>query len=139
MRRILVDNKTGQFTRDRGVKGKRKLLVGATLIVTGILSSLSDFHLERILGFEYSRLFDLLQHGGYYFLLTLTLLYLLPAERHSVIFFLFIFSFSVIFEAIQLLIPERTFSEFDIMSNFLGITTGFIVKNIYSVYLSKGH
>jgi len=108
------------------------------LLVTIVLSSLSDFHLERLLGLEYSKGFDMLQHGGYYFLLTLFLLYQLPSQRGSFSFYLAPFSLPVIVESIQLFTPGRTFSEFDIFSNFLGITLGFVLNNFLSGAKQKG-
>ncbi len=112
----------------RQKKGKR-IFVLLALVLTVVLSSLSDFHLDRLLGLDYSKGFDLLQHGGYYFLLTLFLLYQLPSQRGSFSFYLSLFSFSVMVECIQLFTPGRTFSEFDLFSNFLGITAGFILNN----------
>lgn len=131
MKRLIIDRKTGFVISEGKIKRKRKLILLIALSVTCLLSSLSDFHLDKILGIDYSIWFDMLQHGGYYFFLTLVLLYYLPLERKSGSFFLFLFSFSVIFEAFQLVIPGRTFSELDLGSNLLGITLGFISMNIY--------
>jgi VanZ family protein len=116
---------------ERKVKRKRKWILLIALSVTCLLSSLSDFHLDQILGIDYTVGFDMLQHGGYYLVLTVVLLYYLPLERKSGSFFLFLFSFSVLFEALQLVIPGRTFSELDIVSNFLGIAAGFVLINTY--------
>jgi VanZ family protein len=139
LRRVLIDNKTGFIIRPGKMKHKRRrwVLVLFSLLLTVVLSSLSDFHLERILGLEYSKGFDMLQHGGYYFLLTLFLLYQLPFQRRSFSFYISLFSFSVLVECIQLFTPGRTFSEFDIMSNFLGITLGFILNNLFSQVQTK--
>lgn len=134
MKRLIIDRKTGLIVSERKIKRKRAWVLLIALSVTGVLSSLSDFHLDKILDIDYSVGFDMLQHGGYYFVLTLVLLYYLPLERKSGSFFLFLFSFSVLFEALQLVIPGRTFSELDILSNFLGIMTGYIVKNMYHNY-----
>lgn len=131
MKRVLINRKTGEVFKDTTVKKKNKWIALSALIITGVLSSLSDFHMEKILGIEYNIYFDMFQHGGYYFLLTLFLIYLLPHERRSTVFFLFIFFFSFLFEALQLIIPSRTFTQLDIVSNLLGIATGFIVYNIY--------
>ena len=131
MKRLIIDRKTGFVISEGKIKRKRKLILLIALSVTCLLSSLSDFHLDKIIGIDYSIWFDMLQHGGYYFFLTLVLLYYLPLERKSGSFFLFLFSFSVIFEALQLVIPGRTFSELDLGSNLLGITMGFIIMNSY--------
>jgi VanZ family protein len=132
LRRVIIDNKTGFLVRPGKIRqNKRKRVwIILSLALTIILSSLSDFHLEKMLGLEYSKGFDMLQHGGYYFLLTLFLLYQLPSQRRSFSFYLSLFSFSVLVESIQLFTPGRTFSEFDIFSNFLGITLGFILNNL---------
>jgi len=121
---------------ERKVKRKRKWILLIALSVTGLLSSLSDFHLDQILGIDYTVGFDMLQHGGYYLVLTVVLLYYLPLERKSGSFFLFLFSFSVLFEALQLVIPGRTFSELDIVSNFLGIAAGYFLINTYHNYFT---
>ncbi len=121
---------------ERRVKRKRKWILLIALSVTGLLSSLSDFHLDQILGIGYTVGFDMVQHGGYYLVLTVVLLYYLPLERKSGSFFLFLFSFSVLFEALQLVIPGRTFSELDIVSNFLGIAAGYFLINTYYNYFA---
>lgn len=131
MKRIIIDRRTGFVISAGKIKRKRKLILLIALSVTCLLSSLSDFHLDKILGIGYTTWFDMLQHGGYYFFLTVVLLYYLPLERKSGSFFVFLFSFSVLFEALQLIIPGRTFSELDLTSNFLGITMGYVVTNIY--------
>jgi len=131
LRRVIIDNKTGFLIRPDKLRRKKKqrILVILSLALTVVLSSLSDFHLERVLGLEYSKGFDMLQHGGYYFLLTLFLLDQLPSQQGSFSFYISLFSFSVIVESIQLFTPGRTFSEFDLFSNFLGITLGFVTNN----------
>lgn len=132
LRRVIIDNKTGFLVRPGKIRQqkRRRIWIILSLALTVLLSSLSDFHLEKILGLEYSKGLDLLQHGGYYFLLTLFLLYQLPTQRGSFSFYLSLFSFSVLVECIQLFTPGRTFSEFDIFSNFLGITLGFVLNNL---------
>lgn len=134
MKRIIIDRKTGFIVSESKVKRKRKWILLIALSVTCLLSSLSDFHLDQMLGIDYSPGFDMLQHGGYYLVLTVVLLYYLPLERESVSFFLFLFSFSVLFEALQLVIPGRTFSELDLLSNFLGIAAGYVLINMYYKY-----
>jgi len=131
VKRVLINRKTGEVFKDTTVKKKNKWIALSALIITGLLSSLSDFHTEKILGIEYNVYFDMFQHGGYYLLLTLFLIYLLPQERRSTVFFLFIFFFSIFFEALQLIIPGQTFTQLDIVSNLLGISAGFILYNIY--------
>jgi glycopeptide antibiotics resistance protein len=137
LKRIIIDRKSGKIVNEKKIKRKRSWILLIALSVTGVLSTLSDFHLDKILGIDYSVGFDMLQHGGYYFVLVLVLLYYLPTERRSGSLFMFLFSFSVIFEAMQLLVPGRTFSELDILSNLLGITAGFIVNNVYHNYRGK--
>ena len=134
MKRIIIDRKSGKIVNEKKIKRKRTWILLIALSVTGVLSTLSDFHLDKMLDIDYSVGFDMLQHGGYYFVLVLVLLYYLPTERRSGSLFMFLFSFSVIFEAMQLLVPGRTFSELDILSNLLGIAAGFSVNNVYHNY-----
>jgi len=134
LRRVIIDNKTGFLIRPEKLRRKKRqrIFVVLSLVLTIVLSSLSDFHLERVLGLEYSQGFDMLQHGGYYFLLTLFLLYQLPSQQGSFSFYISLFSFSVLVESIQLFTPGRTFSEFDLLSNFLGITLAFVMNNFFA-------
>jgi len=137
LKRILIHNTSGSFREDNRVRlsGRKKILLVLGFLVTGVLSSLSDFHLERLLGMEYSYFLDILQHGGYYFLVTRYLLWILPHERRSVSFFLMIFAISVFFEFLQFFIPGRTFTLLDIFSNLMGITTAIVLFN--QVYRGK--
>jgi len=80
---------------------------------------------------EYSLWFDVLQHGGYYCLLTLFVFYLLLAEKRDVSLFLSIFFTSVLFEIVHLLIPGRSFSYTDIGSNLAGISAAFFIRHLY--------
>ena len=111
------------------IRTRSKWRLILAFIVTASFSLLPDLHLERSFGMDYTWWFDMIQHGGYYFVLTLILFYILPNEKRSPAFFFSIFSISVAFEFIQILIPGRTFSPLDICSNFLGIACGFLVKN----------
>lgn len=130
MKKILIEKRTGRVIHETKLKNnaRRKLLLMLVIVLTVVLSSLPDLHLERMMGLEYSWGFDLLQHGGYYFLFTLYLFHLLPSETPSLSFFIPIFFFSVILEFIQLMIPGRTVSVLDITNNFLGISAAFTVK-----------
>lgn len=134
---MLIHNTSGTYRVDNRVRvsGRKKAMLVLGFLVTGVLSSLSDFHLERLLGMEYSYFLDILQHGGYYFLFTLFLIWILPHERKSVSFFLMIFAISVFFEFLQFFIPGRTFTGLDIFSNFMGISTAFVLFN--QVYRDK--
>lgn len=136
MKKIILDNRTGRIVDERRIKENPWWRLAAAFILTAIFSMLPDFHLEKYLGMEQTDWFDTMQHGGYYFLLTLLLFYLLPHERRSVPFFLAIFFISVAFEFLQILIPGRTFSLQDITSNFLGIAAAFLVK--YLIASLKG-
>ncbi|MBN8686055.1 MAG: VanZ family protein [Chitinophagales bacterium] len=137
MKRMLIHNTSGTYRVDNRVRlsGRKKAMLVLGFLLTGVLSSLSDFHLERLLGMEYSYFLDILQHGGYYFLFTLFLIWILPHERKSVSFFLMIFTISVFFEFLQFFIPGRTFTGLDIFSNFMGISTAFVLFN--QVYRDK--
>ncbi len=134
MKRVLIEKPTygsRQAFRVAKPKRKSKWLLAGVILITGVFSLLPDFHLERYLGTDYTWWFDMMQHGGYYVLLTLILFFLFPYQKRTVSFFLLIFFVSVIFEIIQIWIPERNFSLLDITSNFLGITVAFILNYIY--------
>ena len=103
----------------------------ALLIVTIVLTNLPDFHLEEYLGMEYAWWFDMLQHGGYYLVATLTLFHLLPYQKRSYRLFLIVFGISAALEFSQLLVDGRSFSMLDLTSNFLGILLAFVFRWIW--------
>ena len=97
-------------------------------LLTGLFSLTPDLHLDKILGIEYSWEFDMIQHGGYYFLLTLFIFLIYPDQRPDINLFALIFIASLIFEIIQIWVPDRSFSPLDLLSNFLGISLAYMVK-----------
>jgi VanZ family protein len=101
---------------------KSALAIAGLLLLTVALCSLPDIHLEKTFGMEYSWWFDMLQHGGYYFVLTIILFLLLPYKKYSGLLLFLLICGSVIFEIIQIWIPERSFNYLDIFANYIGIT-----------------
>ena len=116
-------NKAGIATGEPTVQSRTKWIVTGLFICTAVFSSLPGFHVEKFLGIKYSWWFDMIQHSIYYLLLTLSLFFLLPFQKHAVSVALVIFFVSLVFEILQIWIPRRSFSLLDITSNFIGITS----------------
>lgn len=131
MRRILIDDRTGLFVDEKKLRNTRRWRLIAAILLTAVFSMLPDLHLERYMGMEYNRWFDVIQHSGYYCLLTLFLFYLLPSEKKDFSFLLSIFFISILFEFLQILVPGRNFSFVDIGSNLLGISTAFFLRHLH--------
>jgi VanZ family protein len=131
VKKLLIDKKTGRVVEQGSLRARSKWRIVAAFMVTAAFSILPDLHAERAFGLDYSWWFDMLQHGGYYFVLTFILFSLLPEEKRNFLFFFSIFSVSLGFEFLQLLIPGRTFALLDICSNFLGISLAFLLKRVY--------
>jgi VanZ family protein len=109
------------------IKRSKRIIAGLA-ILTLVLSSVPRFHLENLLDIEYNPVLDMLQHGGYYFVLGVALFLLFPKRRYiEVILFFLLFS-SLIFEIAQLWIPGRDFTMLDIVSNYIGIGLAFLVN-----------
>lgn len=106
--------------KERRSKRSAWAIAGMSLL-TLILCSLPDFHLEKAVGMQYTWWFDMLQHGGYYFVLTTVLFLLLPDKKYSGLLLFLLICGSVIFEIIQIWIPERSFNYLDIVANYIGI------------------
>lgn len=111
-----------------GERKRSKRIIAGLAILTLVLSSVPRFHLENLLDIEYNFLLDMLQHGGYYFVLGVALFLIFPKRRYiEVILFFLLFS-SLIFEIAQLWIPGRDFTMLDIISNYIGIGLAFLVN-----------
>ena len=110
---------------EKAIKSKRSAwAIAGMSLLTLILCSLPDFHLEKAFGMQYSWWFDMLQHGGYYFALTIILFLLLPDKKYSSLLLFLLICGSVLFEIMQIWIPERSFNYLDIVANYLGIVSG---------------
>ena len=134
VKRVFIENPRyghrQSFKKPRSAKSTF-IMVFVVFIITGIFSLLPDFHMDKILGIEYSWEFDMFQHGSYYVVLALVLFAIFPYQPPSVYFFALIFFVSFIFEVLQLWIPDRNFSLLDLTSNFLGILIGFTLYNFF--------
>ncbi|HSU27025.1 MAG TPA: hypothetical protein VLJ68_01510 [Chitinophagaceae bacterium] len=95
-------------------------------LLTGFLTNIPAIHLHNLLGFENSWWLDMLQHVGYYFLLTVCLFFVLPSQKRTFYFFLIVFGVSVLFEITQVFLYKIGLSRKDIVSNFLGISLAFL-------------
>ncbi len=128
VRKILIDKKTGLVVDEAKLKARARWRLVIALLVTGILRTLPDPHLETYMGMDYTWWLDQLLHLGFYFVVTLILFWLLPSEKPTLSFFFSLFSITLLFELAQLFIPGRSFTPLDIASNFLGIALGFLAK-----------
>lgn len=130
MRKIVIDRRTGAVVSQEKLKAKTKWRLTGLLLITVAVSLLPDFHLKDFFGWEYQWWQDVVEHGGYYFLITSYIFHLLPSEKRSLSLFLSIFGISVTLEFFQLLTVTRTFSLFDIFCNFCGILAAFYVNYV---------
>ena len=87
---------------------------------------------------------DYLVHFGAYFLLAL-LFFFWQANGHLVLFkrqFLFFLAGAVILavgsEFLQMVIPGRSFNEYDLLSNSIGLAAGIILPQIFYRFLASG-
>ncbi len=120
--------KRKQLSTKNSERKRSKRIIAGLAILTLVLSSWPRFHLEKFLDIEYNPLLDMLQHGGYYFVLGVALFLIFPKRRYiEVILFFLLFS-SLIFEIAQLWIPGRDFTMLDIISNYIGIGLAFLVN-----------
>ena len=109
-------------------KKRAKLIITGLTLLTIAATSTPDLHLENELGMEYTEWFDMLQHGGYYFMLGVTVFLIFPERRFIQVILFWLCLGSLILEILQLWIPGRTFTLLDITSNYIGITAAFLVK-----------
>ena len=97
-------------------------------------SCIPYFHPEGIFQKEYSLTLDLLFHGCYYFVISLLISYFLRDKRMQLsLLLLGLFLLSILLETVQDLIPGRSFSYLDILSNFLGI----VAAVLFSFFVLK--
>lgn len=116
-------------------KRSARIITGLS-VLTIALTSWPRFHLEKSLNMDYKIWFDMLQHGGYYFVLGVVVFQLFPRKRYyELILFILLFG-SLILEILQLWIPGRDFTLLDIGSNYLGITLSFLL-NLLIKYIRK--
>jgi VanZ family protein len=120
--------KRKQLPDSKNERNRSRRIITLLSVLTIALTSWPRFHLEKSLGMDYTTWFDMLQHGGYYFVLGVVLFLLFPKKKYyEVILFSLLFG-SLILEILQLWIPGRDFTLLDIGSNYLGITLSFLVN-----------
>jgi VanZ family protein len=128
--------KRKQPLNSKSERKRSRRIITLLSILTIALTSWPRFHLEKSLDMEYTTWFDMLQHGGYYFVLGVVLFQLFPKKRYyEIILFSLLFG-SLILEILQLWIPGRDFTLLDIGSNYLGISLSFLV-NLLIKYIKK--
>lgn len=114
--------------RKRRSKSPISLLVLLGIVfMTLLVFIIPQFHFEKIINDHGILWLDILQHIFFFFFLTLILFRLLPFQKLTFSFFLFIFLFSAFFELLQKLLYEINFSYKDTASNFIGIALAFLI------------
>lgn len=112
----------------------RDLLLSILVIsVTMLFSFWPDFHPESTLNLSYQKYLDFIFHSTYYFVVTVFCCYIFSIQKlttYITLFFILIFA-SVLFETIQIWIPQRTFTLFDIQNNTIGILTGLSINFLF--------
>jgi VanZ family protein len=108
--------------RNFQLHGTALMVMLSGLTITFILSCWPYFHMKSYLGFQYHWTIDLIFHFSYYFFVAVLLFPLLNSNKAtSWLFFPMLLLLSIVFESLQYLIPGRSFTVFDMFSNFLGI------------------
>lgn len=102
------------------------------LITTLLVSLWPDFHPEKQICIAYSLQLDMLFHSGYYFFLSIFLRYIRFIPVKPVLFFVIIFSISILLEIAQAWVPKRFVTTLDVASNAIGIALGVIFFEVVS-------
>lgn len=129
VKKLLIEKKTGRVIDEKKLRARMRWRLIIALIVIGIIRTIPDPHIERWFDMEYTWWLDQLLHLAFYFVAMMTVFWLLPAERPTRTFFFSIFSITLLFELVQLLIPDRGFTILDIVSNFTGLAMAFLVRH----------
>lgn len=90
------------------------------LIITTLLYLWPDFHPEKIVVNDHKWYYNLIIHGGYFFVATFMLL-LLRLKYNIALISLIFFILSVLLEFLQYFSYNRSVDIVDIASNFVGI------------------
>jgi VanZ family protein len=128
--------KRKELPNKRSERKRSARIITGLSVLTIALTSWPRFHLEKSLDMEYTTWFDMLQHGGYYFVLGVVLFQLFPKKSYYEVILFSLFFGSMILEILQLWIPGRDFTLLDIGSNYLGITLSFLL-NLLIKYIKK--
>ena len=90
------------------------------IIITSLLYLWPDFHPERIVVNDHKWFYDLIIHGGYFFVSTFLIL-LIRLKYNIALIGLIFFLLSVILELLQYVSYNRSVDIMDIGCNFIGI------------------
>jgi VanZ family protein len=98
-----------------------------TIILTSFLAAQGYFKPEHLIGMKYHWWLDMIFHGGYYFLTSLSLSFFFANHTKPIILWTIFLLVSSIFELAQIWVPGRTFALLDFISNTIGITLGLLL------------
>ena len=110
---------------------KRYIIIALVALLTVVLYLWPNLHPDKYILDQYYWQWDIVEHSGYFFCLTLFCRYFKIIKAKDWLFFIILFSISVILESLQTFIPLRSVDLMDLGSNSLGIFTGLLVFNIY--------
>jgi VanZ family protein len=110
---------------------KSSIFYGTLLILLAVATLLfccyPSFHPDQIMGWEYRVWVDSFFHGSYFFLLTISLQKLASPKISSFACALYVVAASTALEVVQLFIPGRSFSLFDMAANLTGILLAYLL------------
>jgi len=110
---------------------KQSFIIAFAVLLTVILYLWPNFHPDKFILDRYYWQWDIVEHSGYFFCLTLFCRYFKIIKTKDWIFFIILFSISAVLESLQMFIPLRSVDLMDLGSNSLGIFTGIIAFNLY--------
>lgn len=117
---------------------KQSLILIGLGLITLLFCLWPNFHIEKYLGLKYSWQIDLLTHSLYYLCFSLFVFNWLFSKSNRSILLFYCFLFSLCVEVLQTWIPNRSVSILDVLSNTLGILSGFILSNLIIKHKQKG-
>jgi hypothetical protein len=100
------------------------------LVFTCVFCNWPDFHPEEHVGMGYHWQLDMIFHGGYFYIASLLLLWLVPLQWSPMHVCLLLWLFSLLLEMIQVWVPGRSFTLLDIISNTIGISAGWVTHRL---------
>ncbi len=129
----LKNRKTSLRSSTHKITHKRQTslwLMLVIIILTALVFLFPQFHFEKTIDTKGIWWFDVIQHIVFFFFFCIILFKLLPLQKLTVSFFIFIFLFSAFFEVLQKLFYNSNFSYQDTASNFIGILFAFIIYSL---------
>ncbi|MDD3320468.1 MAG: VanZ family protein [Paludibacter sp.] len=113
-------------------KKLKYISIAIILLITAALYLWPDFHPEKVVVSDHKWYYDLIVHGGYFFIATLALL--MTRLKFKAIFIgLSFFFLSIILELLQYFSYNRSVDIVDIGCNFVGI---FLAVGVFSLVYS---